>query len=215
LARLPPSTARPRTHEPYPERRRAGGDKATPSAVAASRLFRWAKAALFILLTCNAAIFSFHGSLTEALDATAWLTLLALFELETGHGHWLGETRAGTAVHAIRLAATAAIGAAAVGYLYEEQWLDAANTWLWIAVVALLEFEVRYPQAAARRRSAITALTALLYSALTALVPVWAWRGEWFDAYDAGLWLIAFATIEINMLRITSGESALELGDKA
>jgi len=167
------------------------------------------------LLTCNAAIFSFSGTLTEALDAASWLILLALFEVETGYGHWLGGTGAGTAVHAIRLVATAAIGAAAVGYLYEGQWLDAANTWLWIAVVALLELEVRYPQAVARRRGTIIAFTALLYSSLAALVPVWAWRGEWFDAYDATLWLIAFATIEFNMRHIASGETPSELGDKA
>jgi hypothetical protein len=29
----------------------------------------------------------------------------------------------------------------------------------------------------------------------------WAWRKEWFDAYDAALWLLAFATIEMNVLR--------------
>jgi hypothetical protein len=184
-------------------------------AAASSRALRWAKAALFILLTCNAAVFSFSGTLIEALDAAAWLILLALFEVETGYGHWLGGTRAGTAVHAIRFVATATIGVAAVGYLHQEQWLDAANTWLWIGVVALLEFEVRYPQAVARRRSTVIAIAALLYSSLTALVPVWAWRGEWFDAYDAALWLIAFATIEVNMRHIASGESPFELGDKA
>jgi hypothetical protein len=44
---------------------------------------------------------------------------------------------------------------------------------------------------------------------------VWAGRGEWFDAYDAMLWLVAFATIEINVLRIASGERLAEFGDKA
>ena len=55
----------------------------------------------------------------------------------------------------------------------------------------------------------------MLYAGLAALVPVWAWRGEWFDAYDATLWLVAFATIEINVLRIASGERLAELGDNA
>ena len=44
------------------------------------------------------------------------------------------------------------------------------------------------------------AVTAALYSGLGALVLVWAWRGAWFDAYDAVLWLAAFATIEMNVL---------------
>lgn len=177
--------------------------------------YHWVKAAIFALLACNAAIFSFTGTFTEALDAGAWLILLALFELETGHGPWPGTARAATALHAVRLVAAAAIGIAAVGYLYEGQWLDAVNTGLWIAVVVLLEFEVRYPDAMARRRTACTALAAVLYAGLAALVPVWAWRGEWFDAYDATLWLVAFATIEINVLRVASGECLAELGDKA
>jgi hypothetical protein len=28
---------------------------------------------------------------------------------------------------------------------------------------------------------------------------LWAWRGEWFDAYDALLWLVAFAAIEMDV----------------
>ncbi len=36
---------------------------------------------------------------------------------------------------------------------------------------------------------------------LAALVLVWAWRREWFDAYDAALWLAAFAMIEMDVLR--------------
>jgi hypothetical protein len=177
--------------------------------------YRWFKTAIFALLACNAAIFSFSGTSAEALDAGAWLILLALFELETGHGPWPGTTHAATVLHAVRLAAAAAIVTAAVGYVYQEQWLDALNTGLWIAVVVLLELEVRYPDAVARRRTAFTALAVVLYTGLAALVPVWAWRGEWFDAYDATLWLVAFATIEINVLRFASGKRLAELGDKA
>jgi len=45
-----------------------------------------------------------------------------------------------------------------------------------------------------------------LYAGLGALVLVWAWRGEWFDAYDALLWLIAFVTIEIDVLQISRAQ---------
>ena len=40
----------------------------------------------------------------------------------------------------------------------------------------------------------------VLYAALLMLVPVWAWRGEWLDAWDAALWLAAFFAIELNVL---------------
>jgi len=45
----------------------------------------------------------------------------------------------------------------------------------------------------------------LLYVVSTAvnrLIPLWALRGEWFDAYDAVLWLIAFALIEKDALKL-------------
>ena len=42
------------------------------------------KAAVFALLAYNTAYYLFGRAWTQALDALAWLTLLALFALETG-----------------------------------------------------------------------------------------------------------------------------------
>jgi hypothetical protein len=162
--------------------------------------YPWFKAAVFALLALNTAIFLISGTLSAGLDSIAWLTLLALFELETGFGQRLRAGPAIAAVHGIRLAALAAVGAAAAGFLYNKEWLDAANSGLWIAVVALLELEIRRPATVAVHRERFTAAAATLYSGLGALVLVWLWRGEWFDAYDAALWLVAFATIEMNVL---------------
>lgn len=157
--------------------------------------------AVFGLLACNAAIFSYTGTLAEALDAAAWLTLLALFELETAHGERLRARHATALIHSVRLAATLAVAAAAVMYVYEREWLDAINSWLWIAVVILLELEVRYPRAVEERRSLFLASASALYAGLALLVLAWTWQREWFDAYDALLWLVAFVTIEINVLK--------------
>lgn len=154
------------------------------------------------MLAWNTAVFLFSGTLSEALDATAWLVLLALFELETGFGERLRGGSATAAIRGARLAAATAVGAAAIGYLYENEWLDAINSVVWIAVVTLLEIEVRHPDAVARHRAWFAAAAATLYSGLGALVLVWLWQGEWFDAYDALLWLMALVTIEINVLRV-------------
>ena len=159
------------------------------------------KAAVFALLACNAAIYLFRGTVSQALDAMAWLTLLVLFALETGFGGQFRDGRAAAAVRIARLIAAIAVGAAVMGYSYENKWLDTVNTALWIMVVVLLELEVRLPGAVARRRAWFVATAAILYSGLAALVLVWAWRSEWFDAYDALLWLAAFATIEMDVLR--------------
>jgi hypothetical protein len=160
----------------------------------------WLKAVVFALLVLNTGIYLGSGSFSEGLDSIAWLTLLALFLLETGPGEALRAGPALTAVHAFRLIALAAVGAAAAGYFYEGEWLDAANTGLWIAVVVLLELGVRRPDIVAAHRVRFSVAAAALYAGLIAIAFVWLARGELFDAYDAALWLVAFAAIEMNVL---------------
>jgi hypothetical protein len=166
--------------------------------------YPWVKAAVFALLACNTAIYAISGTLSEALDSVAWLTLLLAFELETGLGGRFAEGRLAAVLRGVRLAAAAAILAAGIGYVLDREWLDAANVGLWIAVVALLESEVRYPAFLAAQRTRFTAVAATLYSGLAILVLAWLWQGDWFDAWDAALWLVAFATIEINVLGLAS-----------
>lgn len=172
-----------------------------PSISSASPTYWWFKATVFALLAWNTAVFLFSGTLSEALDATAWLVLLVLFELETGYGERFRGGGATASIHGARLAAAAVVGTAAIGYVHENEWLDAINSGIWIAVVTLLEIEVRHPGAVVRHRAWFAAVAATLYSGLGALVLVWLWWGEWFNAYDALLWLIALVTIEINVLR--------------
>lgn len=167
------------------------------------------KAAVFALLACNAAIYLFTGALRQALDSVAWLTLLALFALETGFADRFRANNMARAIHGVRLVAAAAVCAAAVGYVKQREWLDTVNSGLWIAVVALLEFEVRFPGTVARRRAWFAATAMALYGGLAVLVVVWAWYGEWFNAYDALLWLVAFAMIEMDVLQTSCEEIAI------
>ncbi len=161
--------------------------------------------AVFLLLTANATIFAIRGTAAEGLDSVAWLILLLLFGLETAHAGLLSSRRALILVHTARLAAGVAVVVAAIGYVIEMDWLDAANAWLWIAVVVLLEFKVRYVRGVARHHALLESIAVACYLGLAAFAVAWAWRGEWFDAYDAALWLVAFATIEMNVLRPLSG----------
>jgi hypothetical protein len=172
----------------------------------ALRWYFWFKAGVFTLLACNAAYYLFLGTLSQGLDTTAWLILLALFEVETGRGNGFRGKHTATAVRGIRLVAAAGIIAAAFGYVLAREWLDASNSALWIAVVVVLEFEVRYPRLVERHRAWFVGVATTLYVGLAALVPIWAWRGDWIDAYDALLWLVAFVTIEINVLQFPHAE---------
>jgi hypothetical protein len=170
--------------------------------------YPWFKAVVFALLACNTAVYATTGTLSEALDSVAWLLLLASFELETGLGGRFGSGRAAAILRTVRFGASAAILAAGVGYVREGEWLDALNIGLWILVVALLEFEVRRPATVMRYRRPFKSAAAALYSGLAGLVLAWLWQGDWFDAWDAALWLIAFVTLELGLLQKFALEGA-------
>jgi hypothetical protein len=158
------------------------------------------QAALFALLACNTLYYILAGRFSEALESVAWYVLLTLFLLETLRAQPLS-ARLRAATHFLRILATLSLFASAALYVRENEWLDAANLLLWIAVVVLLEAEIRRPAAVAAHRAAFTATAALLYTALGALVVTWLARGEWMDAWDAALWLTAFGVLELDLLR--------------
>lgn len=158
---------------------------------------------LYVLLAGNTLWFLGIAPWTKGLDSLAWFALLMLFALETVNRPWLEKMHARGLVYLARFGAAVAITASAYGYAQQHEWLDAINIGLWILVVVLLECELRLQQLMARRRRLFTAGAIVLYVAIAALIPLWALRGEWFDAYDAVLWLIAFALIELDALKLS------------
>jgi hypothetical protein len=165
----------------------------------------WFKAGLFALLACNAVAYIMSGTLSEALDSVAWLVLLVLFELETDFGWGARGGWAMGAIRGTRLLAAFAVAAAAAGYVREQEWLDAINVALWIAMVIMLEAQIRFPAMAARLRPALAVAAGVLYAGLAAVAGAWLWQGEWFDGYDALLWLAALVVVEMNILRRLPG----------
>jgi hypothetical protein len=172
---------------------------------------------VFALLAINVAGFALAGTRSEAVDAAAWLVLLILFEVETNRSERLRTHGARLAVRLLRHIAALGVVAAAIGYVLESDTLDAVNSALWIAVVALLESELRWPAFVARNRVIFASIATALYGGLAVLVVLWAGAGAWFDAYDALLWLVAFATIEMNVLKLGARHShrSTERGIKA
>ena len=174
--------------------------------------YLWFKAGLFALLACNAVAYITTGTLSEALDSVAWLVLLALFELETGFGWGARGGWTAGAIRGARLLAAATVAAAAAGYVREEEWLDAINVALWIAIVIMLEAQIRFPAMAARLRTALAVAAGVLYAGLGAVAVAWMWQGVWFDAYDALLWLAALVVVEMNILRRLPGSERRRTG---
>ena len=168
-----------------------------------SRPARWVislKLALLALLTANTVFYVFSGTRSEALDSPAWLVLLISFEAEAGLRHRFGGRSTTKALRILRMLAASALAAAAVGYAHDEEWLDVINVALWIAVVALLEFKIRNSGRSKQLDRGLGWAAAALYTGLVSLVAAWLLRREWFDAYDAALWLTAFAIVELDLL---------------
>ena len=159
------------------------------------------KPLLFALLGLNAVIYATSGRSAEMLDAAAWFALLLLFELETRLPQWTQLPRNALVLRILRLIAAAAILWTAIIFVLEREWLDAVNAWLWIGVVALLELEIRASDWFALRRTMVGRVSAMLYGALGAVAAAWFISGEWFDGYDAVLWIAAFALVEMQLLK--------------
>ena len=166
---------------------------------ALGRRYALAQRALIVALAINCAAYVVEGAAREAADSMAWLTLLALFYIETSAQPRVRHALVAAGIRVLRIAATAVVAAAVYVYALAGAWLDASNSILWIAVVVLLELQVRYPEYAQRRRNAFAATAVVLYGALSLLPIVWLTQREWLDAYDAALWLAAFAIIEMKV----------------
>jgi hypothetical protein len=160
--------------------------------------------AIFTLLAVNAAIYVSTGRASEAVDALAWFVLLALFFAETRCPQWTHVPRNAVALDLLRLISATAVLWAAISFVREREWLDALNAWLWIGVVTVLELEVRAPAWIKQQRRLVIALSAALYAALAGIAVAWLLQGEWFDGYDAALWIAAFALLELDLLQRSS-----------
>jgi len=57
------------------------------------------------------------------------------------------------------------------------------------------------PAAMAANRCAFTLCAVALYSALAGLIVTWLVIGKWMNAWDASVWLVAFALLEMDLLR--------------
>lgn len=162
------------------------------------------KPAIFALLAINAGLYAAIGRFSEGLDAFAWFALLILFEIETRCPQWTRIPRNALVLDLLRLIAAVGVAIAAFSFIREQEWLDAGNAWLWIGVVAVLELQLRAPLLVARYRAAFTTTSLTLYGALAAVALLWLIRGEWLDGYDALLWIVAFALIEMDLLRLAN-----------
>lgn len=81
-------------------------------------------------------------------------------------------------------------------------WADVINSAAWLLVVALLEIDVQLQEQGRLRGRLLRASNLAkyaLYAVLFAAAVYWGVAGEFIDFWDAFLWLLAFAFIELNI----------------
>jgi len=162
------------------------------------------KLAIVALLALNAVIYALVDTLTSAVDALVWLVLLVMYELEANGIAPLAENT----LNKMRDVLIAVIVGVFVSYVQDSEWLDVANSALWFALIALLESEVRWPDKVFKYRQSYWFATVLVFAGLVAMVMVWAWQSAWLDVYDATLWIVAFASIEVDIFQLFQRKQA-------
>lgn len=153
------------------------------------------------------------------IDTAAWVVLLLMFELETYvlEDHHFSPTVTWT-LHGIRVLSYTFIIYAFYGYvailgsviadaqgLIEIRylaWVDVINSAVWLMVVIVLEIDVwlqDHNRFAGVALLASNAIKTVLYSLLLLAAIYWGIKGSLVDFWDAFLWLVAFAFIELNV----------------
>lgn len=196
-------------------------EQVSPRGAWLSRVFPWLKWTIYTLLMLNVYLFVTLQTIVEGLDSLAWVVLLLLLEWETIRvGRQVIPRWERWLVHGLRHAAIGLILWAAwqystADYIAEHGRLDQLNSWLWIAVVLALEYEVRWPGYHQHWEWQLrNALKMALYGGLIVIAALWGLSdepGAWFNFYDATLWILCFFAIEMNVFRF---EEELSQADK-
>ena len=153
---------------------------------------------ILILLTINVFIYAAIDTLTTSADALAWVLLLLSFELEAQNKPICFSPNT---LHNIRNALITAIVLVFLFYIHDNDWLDVINAVIWFALIALLELEIRWSATVAKYRYVLHSASIALFISLLGMVVCWLWHSAWLDAYDAALWIAAFALIEVDIAR--------------
>lgn len=181
--------------------------------------FRIFKYTVYSLLAINILLFLIHGAPHEALDSLGWVLLLATFEYETAA---LDEDYASPLErYALRAAQILGYGLAVYAtwnYWVGGDWADLVNAVTWLIVCAVLAYDVyapgEYGDGEWRWRNM---LKGGLYAILFAVAVYWAYDGVivnrdahgLLEFYDAVLWILCFAVIELNIFAYETEEDPL------
>ena len=154
---------------------------------------------ILILLVGDALAFLFRGEINDGVDCLAWILLMVLYGFES-RGH-VADPAFLKLIRALRVLIFLIIIAAEFSYLVEEAWLDGVYALEWWLVIALFEFEARFPLRVSRHLGWFRSFGMLILLSMLAVFMIWLARGDWFNALDAMLWSLAFVLIDLELMR--------------
>ena len=167
------------------------------------------KYSVYALLAFNILLFLLHGTLHEALDSFGWVILLGTFEYEsTSLDEVYGSAFEKWALFAFQCLGYGLAIYATTQYYFEGEWVDLLNSVTWLAVCAMLAYDVYSPGDFQATEWKIRNLVkTVLYTILVGIAVWWGWEGlkeeadlaGLLDFYDAALWIACFAVIELNV----------------
>lgn len=175
-------------------------DTESVSAVNNNRNFGFiAGVIILVLLLINALAFIASGEVNDGIDGLGWLWLLLVYFLKAEQrGLAFVEHRL---VGWLNSGVLLAIVFAELSFIVEESWLDVCYSLQWLAVIALFEWESRFPVSVILQPRLFRALGAGIFITMMILIGLWMLRGDWLNAYDAVLWSLAFVLIELQLLK--------------
>jgi hypothetical protein len=148
------------------------------------------------LLTINIALYAIFDSFLSAIDALAWVGLLVLYEFEAES---LPIKISKKTREYLRNFLIALVVLVFISFLQNQAWLDVINALLWFSLIIMLELEIRHPDKVTPHQAKFSLITQLVFLGLILVVALWLWDHAWLDAYDASLWVAAFALIEVDI----------------
>lgn len=167
------------------------------------------KYSVYALLAFNILLFLLHGTMHEALDSFGWVILLGTFEYEsTSLDEVYSSPFEKWALFAFQCLGYGLAIYATTQYFMEREWVDLLNSVTWLAVCAMLAYDVYSPgDFKASEWKIRNLIKSFLYTILVGVALWWGWEGlqeeagltGLLDFYDAALWIACFAVIELNV----------------
>ncbi len=156
------------------------------------------KLAILMLLAIDVVSYAFVGTLPRFLDALAWMLLLVIYEVKSMEVVFISET----IMSMVRNTLIAVIGWVLLRYFLDHQWLDVTNSALWFIMIILFELKMHWPSIVQQYQSVYNVTNLTVLAGLGIVAFFWLLDFAWLDAFDAVLWLVALAVIDLDVFKL-------------